>query len=151
MRTLAHAGTCTEVCQRIYQLHPDTPRLWGRMTVHGMICHLSDGFRIAVGEKACAFRKQFLQYALMKPLVLWTALPLRKGLVAASEIAQEMDGTPPVDFEDDLHTLLHLIKIFHRHTGPVPGLHPAFGKLSAPAWKRWQFKHIDHHLRQFGC
>jgi len=28
--------------------------------------------------------------------------------------------------------------------------HPFFGSLTPHAWSRGMFKHLDHHLRQFG-
>jgi hypothetical protein len=29
--------------------------------------------------------------------------------------------------------------------------HPFFGDLTAPQWARGMYKHLDHHLRQFGA
>jgi hypothetical protein len=29
--------------------------------------------------------------------------------------------------------------------------HPFFGPLTATEWDRLQWKHLDHHLRQFGA
>jgi hypothetical protein len=30
------------------------------------------------------------------------------------------------------------------------GLHPAFGKMDQRDWLAWGYRHVDHHLRQFG-
>jgi hypothetical protein len=29
-------------------------------------------------------------------------------------------------------------------------VHPIFGKLSQGDWLTWGYRHVDHHLRQFG-
>jgi hypothetical protein len=29
-------------------------------------------------------------------------------------------------------------------------VHPMFGKMTADQWGRSMWKHLDHHLRQFG-
>ena len=28
--------------------------------------------------------------------------------------------------------------------------HPIFGTMSKTEWGRWGYRHVDHHLRQFG-
>lgn len=30
------------------------------------------------------------------------------------------------------------------------GVHPGFGRMSQSDWLRWGYRHVDHHLRQFG-
>jgi hypothetical protein len=29
--------------------------------------------------------------------------------------------------------------------------HPIFGPMSNSSWLRWAYRHLDHHLRQFGA
>jgi len=29
--------------------------------------------------------------------------------------------------------------------------HPMFGTLTRQEWLTWTFRHVDHHLRQFGA
>jgi hypothetical protein len=35
------------------------------------------------------------------------------------------------------------------HQGDWPP-HPILGRLSRGQWMRWGYRHMDHHLRQFG-
>jgi hypothetical protein len=53
--------------------------------------------------------------------------------------------------QQDIETLTRLLETFSRtdRLGPWPD-HPAFGRLSGAAWGALSYKHIDHHLRQFG-
>jgi hypothetical protein len=34
---------------------------------------------------------------------------------------------------------------------PLSTIHPFFGPLTHAGWGRLAWKHLDHHLRQFGC
>jgi hypothetical protein len=59
-----------------------------------------------------------------------------------------MGGTRPKVWADDRAELLGLIQSFaDRKTF---GEHPIFGKMSQREWLVWGYRHVDHHLRQFG-
>jgi hypothetical protein len=51
MRTLLNDRDEKEVLDRLSRVRPDSQRRWGSMSAHQMICHLSDSFRVALGEK----------------------------------------------------------------------------------------------------
>jgi hypothetical protein len=51
MRTLLNDRNQKEVLDRLSKVRPDSRRRWGSMSAHRMICHLSDSFRVALGEK----------------------------------------------------------------------------------------------------
>jgi len=34
--------------------------------------------------------------------------------------------------------------------GAEGAAHPLFGRLTTAEWGRWGYRHMDHHLRQFG-
>jgi hypothetical protein len=51
MRTLLNDRDQKEVLDRLSKVRPDSQRRWGSMSAHQMICHLSDSFRVALGEK----------------------------------------------------------------------------------------------------
>jgi hypothetical protein len=65
--------------------------------------------------------------------------------------ARELLATPPSDFERDRRTCAELVRRFSsvpaRGAGPS---HPLFGILAWPEWGVLQWRHLDHHLRQFG-
>jgi hypothetical protein len=64
---------------------------------------------------------------------------------------QEFGGTKPGDFAADLAELEALLETV---TSPASDyewpVHPIFGRMSQAAWLRWAYRHVDHHLRQFG-
>ena len=114
------------------------------------ICHLSDGFRMALGEKAV----QPFGSKLVRPVLRIVALHLPmnwpKGVATMPEIEQGVGGTVPEDFENDRAKLLQLIERFgalsQRADWPE---HPIFGRMTIQEWGTWGYRHVDHHLRQF--
>ena len=56
------------------------------------------------------------------------------------------------DFEEERTRLATLIDRFVQHGPESAGRYPHafFGRLSGDEWGRLMYKHIDHHLRQFG-
>ncbi len=51
MSTLADPKVRAACRERIQRLDPNASAKWGRMTVHQMVCHLNDSFRVGMGEK----------------------------------------------------------------------------------------------------
>ena len=78
-------------------------------------------------------------------------LPLRwpHGVRTRRDVDQERGGTPPAEFATDVATLVSACNRFAAGEG-MRATHFLFGPLSAEEWGRWGYKHMDHHLRQFG-
>jgi hypothetical protein len=139
-----------EVLGRISALTARDTRRWGKMTAHEMVCHLSDSYRLALGEKSASPATGFLQRTAMKWFALWVPLPWPKNVATRPEMEQGNGGTAPTDFERDRSDLLAIVRQF---CNPGPGAateHPFFGPMSRREWMRWGYLHADHHLRQFG-
>jgi hypothetical protein len=150
MKTLANPRDKDEILRRIQSVRQYSPRKWGKMSAHQMICHLSDGFRLYMGEVQARPAKTPLPAALMKTVALWAPLKWPTGFKTAPEIDQEIDGTPPAIFEGDIADLQDLIARFTRKPYDfVWPLHPHFGFLTEKEWMRLAYLHCDHHLRQF--
>ncbi len=151
MKTLAVPRDRTEILRRLREVRPESPRRWGRMSAHEMICHLSDSFRMAMGLKAVSETGSPLRQRTVKWIALYLPLPWPAGRIRTRpEIDQEVGGTPPADFVADL---AELEAIFETVTARPRRFewrsHPTFGPMSDAAWLRWGYLHMDHHLRQF--
>jgi hypothetical protein len=67
------------------------------------------------------------------------------------EIDQEIDGTPPAEFDGDVTELRRLLQRFTRQPKDFAWRpHPIFGVMADRDWMRWGYLHMDHHFRQFG-
>jgi hypothetical protein len=135
---------------RVRTLRVDSPRLWGRMTAHQAVCHMSDAFRMAFGEKDVAARRPAFA-----PMVRFVALRLPMnwphGIRTLPEVEQGCGGTTPTEFERDRAELLSLMARFSQSTeAERQTTHPIFGGMTTALWGAWGYRHLDHHLRQFG-
>jgi len=151
MKTLARDRDVQELLQRLKNVRPDSTRRWGRMSAPQMICHLTDAFRIATGEKAVAGTPTFRDRTIIKWIALHLPLAWPEGSIrTVPEVDQEVDGTTPTEFTRDVAELETRLRAFAARRGATYLPHPIFGRLSESQWLRWGYLHVDHHLRQFG-
>jgi DinB family protein len=155
MKTLRNPAEKQELLRRIASVQASTPRLWGKMSAHQMICHLADGYRLYLGDlhgephPAPAFVK-----AIVKTVVVYVPLQWPKGRIPTLPSLDQAAGrgTAPVEFARDTAALCDLLERFTR----VPqdfrfNPHPGLGAMSYSQWMRLGYLHSDHHLRQFGA
>jgi hypothetical protein len=146
--TLAEPAVLALCRRRIGHLDPNASAEWGRMTVHQMVCHLNDSFRVGLGEKYAGDASSVVQRTLIKWIALRTSMRWPQGVPTRPEIEQGRGGTPPAEWESDRAELITLMNAFaERRTF---GVHPTFGKMTQRDWLIWGYRHVDHHLRQFG-
>ena len=116
-----------------------------------MVCHLSDSFRMATGQKRVSHSTRLLHRTIVKWIALYLPLPWPAGIPTTPEIDQELGGTRPADFAADVARLEALVEVITAQTRRFDWqVHPIFGRVSEAAWLRWAYLHMDHHLRQFG-
>jgi len=149
--TLADAATVHEIQTRLSRLTADTPRVWGKMTAHQMMCHLSDSFHVAMNERPAGSVANAFTRGVMKWIALRAPLKWPKDLPTMREVNQQIDGTKPIGFDRDFAELRRTIDRFVARPRDFEwGVHPLFGRMSEDEWLRWGYLHADHHLRQFG-
>lgn len=151
MKSFLNPADKKEIFERLSQVRPDSQRRWGRMTPHQMICHLSDSFRLPLGERSAGSVENLFSRTVMKWIALRAPLPWPRGIKTMPEMDQEIGGTSPEEFERDRQELEKLIERFAE--GQKSGEftpHPFFGRMSDSDWLRWGYLHCDHHFRQFG-
>ena len=119
---------------------------WGRFTAAKMICHLADSLKMAMGDLKVASKRSPIRYPPLKQLIIYAA-PFPRGVPTAPELLAREPREWASDV-DDLQALLARAASA-RTTDSWPD-HPAFGQLSTRAWGVLIFRHMDHHLKQFG-
>lgn len=148
MKTLFDEETRDEIYARLSRLQPYAERKWGRMTASQMMEHTARALEMAIGRRprkqlligkllSWAFRKEFFGEEPFKP-----GRPTGKDFIIKDE----------PDFEATRRRLNELIAELHgMGPGRVDGnVHGFFGHLTGKQWGETQYKHVDHHLRQFG-
>ena len=135
-----------DIITRINKLTPQSQRLWGKMNVSQMLAHLQPAIKIAYGThkpKGHFFFKLILPFFKSK---LWDDKPYKKSLPTDKTFI--MTGSEK-DFEKEKAGVIDLINQFSEST--IHGeRHPVFGKMTKENWSKAIWKHIDHHLHQFG-
>lgn len=149
MKNLFDEGTVSELTTRIQRLDERTQAYWGKMNVAQALTHCAGVLEMAVGLRRPprVFIGRILGPAL-KRRALGTAAPLRRNTPTIPEFVV-LDRRDLATARDQL---LALIELF---SSGGPALctkhpHPFFGHLTPQEWAAFEYKHIDHHLRQFG-
>jgi hypothetical protein len=149
MRNMYEAAAVEEVKQRIAQLRPDSARQWGTMNAAQTVAHCSGSFEMALGDKT---PPRVLLGRIIGPLVKRRAIlsdePLHRNSPTAKELVVQGDR----DLATERARLHGLIDRFVA-AGPkecTTHPHSFFGPLTPEEWARLMYKHLDHHLRQFG-
>src|SRR5579872_980072 len=101
MSTIADAGARASLCDRIGKLRADSPRQWGKMTPHEMVCHLNDSFLVGLGEKYASPDTNLMKRTVVKFIALRSPLPWPRGVPTRPELIQGRGGTAPADWSRD--------------------------------------------------
>jgi hypothetical protein len=150
MKSLFESGCVDEMQQRLSRLRPDQPGQWGKMSPAQMLAHCSLGLEMAAGEirppRALIGR---ILGPVIKPMVLRENEPMRRNSPTAKELVIKDDR----NFETERKRLSGLIDRFAAvgPAGCTAHPHAFFGSLTSDEWAVLMYKHLDHHLRQFGA
>ena len=109
MHTLESTADRHSIETRLSALTPSDQHLWGKMSVHEMLCHLCDSYQLALGEKTASLATGFLQRRVVKWIALNVPLQWPKGMPTRPEMKQGAGGTVPANFEEDRQKLLSVL------------------------------------------
>lgn len=151
MKNLFDKTVANQVKTRLHSLEPQSERRWGKMTAAQMLAHCSVSMQWALGEvvpERAPLPMRMLG-RVVKPMVLRNEEPLRRNTPTAKSliIGEECD------FSHERQRLSGLIERFAAGGAAVctKNSHGFFGKLTPEEWAVLMYKHLDHHLRQFGA
>jgi hypothetical protein len=148
MRHLFDPNTAVALKERLARLTPTTAPQWGRMHPAQAMAHCAAALEIALGERR---PPRVFVGRLLGPLVKWLALrddaPMRRN----SPTVPSLIVTDERELNVERDRLLQLIDRFAAAgpAGCATHPHSFFGPLTPAQWAVLQYKHLDHHLRQF--
>jgi len=149
VRNLFESAQVEEVKQRLLQLRPDSRRQWGRMNPAQALAHCSAGLEMALGQiRPPRLMIGRVMGRVAKAVALRNEAPIPRNVQTAKELVVADDR----DFQAERSRLSGMIDRFAA-AGPVDcTTHPHFffGHLTPGEWAVLMYKHLDHHLRQFG-
>ena len=145
---LLDASVYEGVLARIKSLSAESKPLWGKMSAAQMFAHCAEVQLVANGKplEGSPFMVKLIAPLIRKAVVNEKAYP--HG--SRTHPQYVIDGNR--DFETEKTRLLEALSAFiHMDEGERANIeHVLFGKLTREE-KGWSmYKHIDHHLKQFG-
>ena len=149
MKNLFEAARVEEVKERIARLRPDSQRQWGKMNAAQAVAHCSGGLELAVGDR---IPERLLLGRILglivKPMALGNDEPMHRNSPTMKDLVVQDER----DLGTERERLCGLIDRFAA-AGPegcTRHPHSFFGRLTPQEWATLMYKHLDHHLRQFG-
>lgn len=149
MKSIFDETAYNEIIDRVNQLQNSSKGLWGKMTVGQMLWHCQGPIAVSLGKQAIK-KPSLIIGLLMKAFKsamyndkLWKQnIPTAKDYVA----------NETKDFTLEKEKLGTLIQELYNDQQNAPWItHPVFGDFTAEQWGQLNYKHLDHHLRQFNC
>ena len=150
MKNLFEPQAVAEVKERLARLRTDAQHQWGKMSVSQMVSHCATSMELAVGDlkPPRVFIGRILG-PLVKPLALGNDSPMRRNSPTSPELIVRGEK----DFAGERARLNALIDRFVEGGREKCTTHPHsfFGRMTPDEWAELMYKHLDHHLRQFGA
>ncbi len=137
----------------LQKLHADTPAVWGKMNAQQALEHIADFFNVST-EKIIFDLVTPVEHLPKYREFLYSEKQFRENTRAPEAVL----GEEPLpirqnSFEASLSYLGKSVDNFFEYFGlnkDKKTMHPVFGLLSYTEWVLLHYKHVRHHLRQFG-
>ncbi len=142
-------SVCADMVSRINRLNENTPALWGKMNVSQMLAHCCVTYEMIFENKHA--KPNFLLRFVLKNFI--------KSKVVGEEPYKQGGPTAPqflitneCDFEKENMRLINYInKVQQLGEAFFEGKEShSFGVLNKTEWNNMMYKHLNHHLSQFG-
>jgi hypothetical protein len=149
MKNVFDPAVTAELIHRIEKLSPKSPALWGKMSVDQMLAHCNVAYEMAFTEKHPKANPlmRFLLKAFVKPGVV-NEVPYKKNLPTAPAFRIKNEKNFG---EEKARLITFLEQTLATGKAAFEGKEsPSFGPMTAKEWNNLLYKHLDHHLSQFG-
>jgi hypothetical protein len=147
-KTLFDTEAAESIINRVQRLKPESAHLWGEMNATEMLLHCNSCNK-EIFQGVRSNKKTTVKQFLLRLLAIYIAPNFKRGI--KSEPHHNTKGkSNGSDFELQKAEFINLIKQFPSYKKPLTLTHPAFGNISTKEWGIAAYKHMDHHLRQFG-
>ncbi len=149
MKNIFNQADASEIIERINKLTPNTQGLWGKMTVDQMLAHCNVTYEMVydnIHPKPNALMRFILKTFVKKSVVNEKTYP--KNSQTAPQFIIKGDR----DFETEKKRLVDYINKTHQlgETFFDGKESHSFGVLTKSEWNNMFYKHLNHHLSQFG-
>ena len=148
MQNLFDAATYNNIAERMNKISPECESQWGKMNAAQMLAHCKEAFKVPLSDKPMPRMMLGLLLGWAIKSKLYNEDPWKKNLPTAPNFIIKDER----DFNTEKEALMELINQFYTKgpegVGKFP--HPMFGSFTKEQWGKSMYKHLDHHLVQFG-
>lgn len=146
MKSFFEDGVYEELVSRIDKLTMGTSANWGKMNPSQMLYHCQIPLNIILEKNDYNLKPNWLINFFFKKS-MYSDKEWRKNMPTAKGFAIKDNK----DFEEEKKVIKELLNELHGKREKTRWkAHPSFGELTKEQWGKMQYKHLDHHLRQFG-
>lgn len=149
MKNMFDTADVAEVIERINNLSGTSERKWGTMNVGQMLAHCNVTYEMVYDDlhsKPNAFLR-FILKSFVKPKVVGDK-PYKQNSPTAPQFKVTADKDFDLEKERLIHYIERTLKMGREAFEGKESL--SFGRLTAQEWNNMFYKHLDHHLKQFG-
>ena len=150
MNSVFEAETIADLTSRINRLTPTTEHLWGTMTVDQMLAHVNVAYEMVYDPAKHPAPNVVMRWVLKRLVKHKVVGPAPYAKNTPTAPAFKMKGSK--DFAHERERLLGFLERVRNDGARVfDGKSSAsFGPLTVSEWNVLFYKHLDHHLTQFG-
>ena len=150
MKNVFDPAVTAELIHRIEQLSPESPALWGKMSVDQMLAHCCVAYEMAFTNTHP--KANPVMRFLLKPFVkagVVNEVPYKRNLPTAPAFRIKSEK----NFAEEKARLISFVEqtLAAGKSGFEGKESPSFGSMTAKEWNNLLYKHLDHHLTQFGA
>lgn len=146
MKSIFDESAYNEIVARLNTLTVSSPRLWGKMNSAQMMAHCNKPIDYYLGKIQLKQSRNFI-LKLFKSVV-YNDSTFGKGAPTHKEF---IISDSRIFKEEKIKLLGNLSEIKNRGEGFDWPPHASFGKLTGEQFGKSIYKHLNHHLQQFGC
>lgn len=146
MKSLLLPATRQEIVDRITKLESSFTPKWGKMNVSQMLAHCATSFETAYGDKKPSRSIMGVLIGGFAKRQIINTKPFKHGLPTDRSFVIKHQP----EFSAEKERLIKLVNRFATDQLTTKDPHPLFGMMSVADWDLLQFKHLNHHLSQFG-
>lgn len=138
-----------EIKKRILRLNPNSKGKWGSMTVSKMLVHCNLVLNVPIGKTKLP--KIFFLFRWIGVVTKYEMSIFNNGIPHNMPTFKKLIVTFDSDFEKAQKELLQSLDSYREcyHLKQLPKAHSLFGKMSQKDWGFLEYKHLNHHLKQF--
>jgi hypothetical protein len=147
-KSIFDAGVIDELMDRVSGLAAEDRAKWGKMNPTEMLSHCNKAI-----HKTLSWDRKLRKATFKQHMVKWMALyifPRFPKNVKTSSAFETHGNVSNLEFENQKSMYKELLLKLQHLDKSLSAPHPYFGPLTHQEWGLVIWKHLDHHLKQFG-